>query len=106
MKKTEVQKLLGMHVKIRPMAKSYEEGGELERLDDDWLIEGVGDDGVRIQNTRTKHRTMLRRDHIYGFTSRPDRSPKEYGFLTLHVQVHIDAKSLWIEPTLRPGEAI
>ena len=105
MNKTALKKILHTHVRIRPIAKRYRGGSELERLDDDWLIEGVGVIGVRIQNTRTKHWTMLGYDHIHHFTSGPARSAKGYGFLTLNVQVHIRGKDLWIEPT-RPGKPI
>ena len=108
MNKTALKKNLHTQVRIRPMAKRYMGDSELEPLDDDWLIENVGNDGVRIKNIRTHHGTVLGYDHIHHFTSDPARSAHgiKYGFLTLNVQIHIGGNRLWIEPPLRPGEAI
>ena len=43
-------------------------------VEDDWLIEEVSGDGVRIKNLRTDQTTTLGKDHIYDYISNPDRS--------------------------------
>lgn len=94
-------------MQLVPVAHRIGENGRLlDPIDDDWLLESVTDDGARISNSRTGHFTTLGFDHIYEFTSNPDRSRGDarYGFLTLKVQIHLRGNSLWIMPTPRPGE--
>ena len=108
MNKDALKKNLYARVRLRPIAKRFDSRTELELIDDDWLIEGIEDLGVRISNIRTSHVTTLGYDHTHHFMSDPDKSRQglNFGFLILHVQLHIGGNRLWIEPTSRPGEAI
>jgi len=75
---------------------------------DDWIIEDVSTDGVRIKNVRTDYTTTLGKDHIYDYVSNPDRSRDgvKHGFLTLKVQLFLNTKGVSITPTPRPGESV
>ncbi len=63
---------------------------------------------VRIKNTRTGHRISLARDHIYNFTSNPEKSRagEQDGFLTLHVQLFMRGREVWVRPNAQPGETV
>jgi hypothetical protein len=78
---------------------------QLPSVDDDSLIQGVEDAGVRISNNHTGHGTLLAWDQIHHYATDPDRGDRN-GFLILNTQVNIGGNSLWCEPTFRPGEAL
>jgi hypothetical protein len=107
MKKDALKKSSWTHVRIRPIAKRFygADGPQLPPVDDDWLINEVGDNAVQITNAATGHAPMLGLDHIHHYSTDPIRGPR-CGFLTLNVQLHIGGNSAWIEPTFRPGEAL
>ena len=107
MNKNALKKNAWNHVRIRPIAKRFfgEVGPPLPPVDDAWLIQEVGEEGVRISNTATGHGAILGYDHIHHFTSDPARGARS-GFLILNVQMNIGGSRLWIEPTFRPGEAL
>jgi hypothetical protein len=94
-------------VRIRPIVKRFcgTGGPQLPPVDDDWLIQLVADDGLRVSNNNTGHGTILGYDQVHHFMSDPDRGVG-YGFLILNVQIHIGGNRLWTEPTFRPGEAL
>jgi len=100
------KKNLYKRVRIRPIAKRLNGKNELPQLDDDWIIDLIGDDGVHIRNVRIPWVTTLGYDQISKFTSDPNRNAGdiEYGFLILHIQIFLEGNSLWVEPLLRPGE--
>lgn len=81
------------------------DGPQLPPVDDDRLIQGVEDAGVRISNNHTGHGTLLAWDQIHHYASDPARGDRN-GFLILNTQVNIGGNSLWTEPTFRPGEAL
>ena len=85
-----------------------EYGRKLPAVADEWIIEDVSADGVRIKNVRTDHTTILGKDHIYDYVSNPDQSQGgiKHGFLTLKVQIFLKPKGLSITPTARPGEPV
>jgi hypothetical protein len=104
-----LKKFVGGRVQLVPVAHRIDQNGHLlEPIDDVWLLESVTDHGARISNPRTGHCTTLGFDHIYEFTSNPDRSRGEarFGFLTLKIQISIKGNSLTIRPALRPGETV
>jgi hypothetical protein len=104
MNKAALKKNVGHHMKLRPMAKRFADGPtgpQLPPVDDDWLIQGVEKDGIRISNTATDHGTLLGFDHIREFTTDPVRG-HGYGTLILKTQVHIGGYHLWTEP-IGPG---
>jgi hypothetical protein len=105
----QLKKNAGYRVQLVPEACRLDErGNELPGMDDDWIIEDVTKDGVRISNIRTQHTTTLGLDHIHHFTSNPDRSKGgiTYGFLTLNVQLFLQGNNLKIRPNGRPGETV
>jgi len=107
MNRDALKKNAWSRVRIRPKAKRFfgEAGPQLPPVDDDWMIQDVGEEGVRISNSATGHGTVLGYDHIHHFMSDPARGARS-GFLILNVQIHIGGNRLWIEPTCRPGEAL
>lgn len=100
------KKNLYKRVRLRPIAKRLSGKNELPQLDDDWIIDLIGDDGVHIRNARIPWVTTLGYDQISKFTSDPNRNAGdiECGFLILHIQIFLEGNSLWVEPLLRPGE--
>lgn len=100
---------VGQRVQLEPIACQLDEAGnELKQINDDWLIQEVRSDIIRIDNVRTSHVAKLGKDHVHHYTSNPNRfeGGYKYGFLTLHVQIFLQGVHLWIRPTLRPGERV
>jgi len=105
----QMKKNVHARVHLKPTPYRLDDyGRKLPRLDDDWIIEEVSADGVRIKNVRTHHTTTLGKDHIYDYISNPDQSRGgvKHGFLTLKVQISLKPKGLSIVPTARPGESV
>jgi hypothetical protein len=105
----QMKKNVHARVQLKPTPYRLDEyGRKLPAVSDDWIIEEVSSDGVRIKNLRTHHTTTLGKDHIYEYISDPDRSQSgiKHGFLTLKVQVFLKPKELSITPTARPGESV
>jgi hypothetical protein len=104
-----MKKNVGYRVQLVPIACRIEDNGrDLPAVDDDWIIEEVSNDGVRIFNTRTQHHITLGADHIHNFTSNPDRSHNgiKHGFLTLNVQVFLQGIKGWVRPNVGPGKPV
>jgi hypothetical protein len=106
----QIKKSLGQRVQLVPIACRLDSlGRELPHINDTWLISEVAEEGVRIENPRTGHFTVLGKDHIHHFTTNPDASRVAgvpHGFLTLLVQLYLQGPKLWITPTPRPGESV
>lgn len=105
----QMKKNVHARVQLKPTARRLDDlGGKLPSIADDWLIEAVSVDGVRIRNARTDHTTRLGKDHIYDYISNPDQSQGgiKYGFLTLRVQIFLKPRGLSMAPTRRPGESV
>lgn len=103
-----LKKNVGWHVRLVPMACRLDQHGrQLPDRDDDWFIQGVEGDMIRIAHPGGIS-TVLAKDHIHHFTSDPARSggDSRKGFLTLNVQLFLQGANAWIRPTLRPGEAL
>jgi hypothetical protein len=107
MNKAKMKKNEWSHVRLRPVARRFwgADGPQLPPVDDDWMITGVNDDGVRISNNHTGHGTLLAWDQIHHWSTDPDKGGRN-GILTLNTQVNIGGTHLWCEPTFRPGEAL
>ncbi len=107
MNKSRLKKNAWTHVRLRPVARRFwgADGPQLPPVDDDWLIQGVEDAGVRISNNHTGHGTVLAWDQIHHYATDPDRGERS-GYLVLNTQVSIGGNRLWCEPTFRPGEAL
>lgn len=105
----QMKKNLHARVQLKPTAHRLDGyGRNLPLVEDDWLIEEVSRNGVRIRNLRTDHTTTLGKDHIYDYISNPDQSQcgVKHGFLTLKVQIFLKPNGLSITPTARPGESV
>ena len=107
MNKSRMKRNAWSHVRLRPVAKRFlgAGGAQLPPVDDDWMISGVEDEGVRISNNHTGHGTLLAWDQIHHYATDPDKGGRN-GFLILNTQINIGGDSLWSEPTFRPGEAL
>jgi hypothetical protein len=107
MNKSRMKKNAWSHVRLRPVAKRFygADGPQLPPVDDDWLIQGVEDAGVRLSNNHTGHGTLFAWDQIHHYATDSDRGDRD-GFLILNTHVKIDGNSLWCEPTFRTGEAL
>src|SRR5438105_13737955 len=105
----QLKKNVGAVVRIHPVAHRKDEHEvQLPDVDDDWIIDAVVQDGIRVSNIRTGHTTLLAKDHIHHYTSDPERSKggQKRGFLTLLVQVTISGAGLKVDPLRRPGAAL
>jgi hypothetical protein len=105
----QMKKNLHTRVQLVPIPHRLDEhGGKLPSIEDDWLIEEITSDTVRIKNLRTRHTTSLGKDHIYDWRSNPDRSQAgaKYGFFVLKVQILLKPKGIAIIPNARPGEPV
>ena len=102
-----LEKSIGHHVQIRPIARRFDEDRELPQIDDEWIIQRVSDEGVVLLNVRTNHCPTLGTDHIFGYSTDPDRSRGgvPHGKLVLVVQLILRANEVLIEPSPRPGES-
>lgn len=104
-----MKKNVGCRVRLRPgVIRSDHFGRILPSTDDVWTIDGIADSGIRISNQRTGHSTILGKDHVYNFTTDPDRSKAglPHGFLVLRIQITLSGRDLTITPCLRPGEPV
>jgi hypothetical protein len=105
----QIRKNVGWRVQLQPVACRIDDSGrQQEPINDDWIIEAVVDNGLRVKNVRTHHVTELNKDHLYKFTTDSDRTcgDAKYGFLTLTVQIFLRGDQLWKLPTFRPGERL
>jgi len=68
----QMKKNVGARVQLKPTPHRLDDyGRKLPSVADDWIIEDVSTDGVRIKNVRTDHTTTLGKDHIYDYVSNP-----------------------------------
>jgi hypothetical protein len=106
MKKDQLKKNVGELVRLIPIAHRLDAHGRaLPQLDDEWQIESVADDGVRLFLPRTGHVRTLGLDTVCEYNSdRIERGVKR-GFLTLKVQLSIQGNEVHVLPT-RPGVSI
>ena len=103
----KLKKNIGHRVQLQPVACRLDENNrELESIDDDWVIHDVNNDTLRISNIRTNHEAILGKDHVHHFTTNPGRSEDErqYGFLTLNVQVYLQGTKFLVRPNSGPGQ--
>lgn len=99
MNKTQIAKLEGGFVKLRPPAKNEE--GKIR--DDDWFVVAVEDGLIRLSNQNTFETLLLGFDHIYSYMSDASRGLGTlYGFLQLHSQVWLRDQRGIAEPLPPP----
>lgn len=82
-------------------------GNSLPDKNEDWLVQEVNDDRVRLSE-QSGNQLILGTDHIYSFATNPQRASvrAKFGFLTLHVQVFVQGGSVFVKPNARPGERV
>jgi hypothetical protein len=106
----QLSKMQHKRIKPRPMARRFQQDGkELERLDDIWLIQGISRDSLTLRNTRTEHLVPIGSDHIREFLT--DKSGQSDGFLRLKSEIIIQGREVSLEPlddrgaSMRPQRA-
>ena len=106
MQKDQLKKCVGHIVRLIPIAHRLDPRGfALPPIDDEWLIESVTDEGVRISLARTGHFRMLGFDHVHGYMSDRVLNGVKHAFLTLNVQLSIQGNDVHVFPT-RPGVSV
>lgn len=103
--KSKLAKCIHHRVRLRPPARRFRGVTELRIMDDDWLVQEVEDEQVRIRNIRTDHVALLGFNQVSDYVTDPKREfdGLRHGFLELKVQVFLRGSELVIEP--RPSSA-
>jgi hypothetical protein len=104
---------VGWRVQLAPHAIHLDEyGRELPDKNEDWIIQSVTEDEVRIDEAAVLGlTTKLGKDHVQSFATNPARSTPgggiQYGLLKLHVQMYIPQNApIWYQQCVRPGERV
>jgi hypothetical protein len=104
MNKTKLAQSLWHRVRLRPIAwRRMTDGTWLPPIDDEWIVDEVGSNVLRIRDTRTDHAPVLGFDHVHHYVSDPARdwNGLRHGFLDLNVQLTLSGCNVFTEP-LRP----
>ncbi len=105
----QFQKNLGTRVRIEPPACRLDSADHvLPESHEDWLIESIAADTIKLRNLVSDHVAELGKDHVFDYRSDPSRSNGggKNGFLSLKVQVFIKDQEVWLRPNSRPGERV
>jgi hypothetical protein len=109
MKLDRLKKNVGWRMEIVPPACHLDDqGNPLPDKNEDWLVDEVTDDLVRLSK-QSGHQLKLGTDHIYSFATNPQRASAEggnFGFLSLHVQVFVQGDHVFVKPNARPTERV
>jgi hypothetical protein len=83
--KTKLAKCIHHRVRLRPPARRFRGVTELRIMDDDWLVQEVEDEQIRIRNIRTDHVALLGYTQISEYVTDPKREfdGLRHGFLEL-----------------------
>ena len=102
MNRKMLAKTLHFRMRLRPVAERFDAmGRKLPQEDDDWIVDGVHDDGLRLVNVRTGHCPMIPYDHIKEFRSDLSvRDGVQHGFLMLLSQMRLQGDRATLEPFL------
>lgn len=104
----KLKKSGGWRMELRPPACHLNaQGRALPSENEDWIVEDVTDDEVRLR-TASGYIARLGKDHIHHFATNPPRQEADlkFGFLILNVQVFTQGTRLFVEPNARPGEPV
>lgn len=77
----------------------------MPQIDDEWVVEDVTNEGVRLFLPRTGHGRTLGFDNVHHFSTDRKHAGITYGFYTLNVQLTIQGNDVRLIPT-RPGEPV
>ena len=105
----QFQKNIGMRVRIEPPACRLSDAGHIApESHEEWLIEEMAADTIKLRNLTSDHVAVLGKDHVYDYRSDPSRTSADvrYGFLILKVQVFVQGQEVWLRPNSRPGESV
>lgn len=104
----QLKRNVGYRLKLVPPACHLDSAGDvLPVIDEDWSIVGVSDDAIQIRDdARRSYR--LGKDQIRNFTTDPQRvsGTEKRGFLTLHVQLFVQADDVRAVPNHQPGAPV
>ena len=98
MKKDQLKKLLHYRVCLSPPAL-HSNAGTLLPVNDDWSVQEITSDHIKLRNTVTYHEPLIGLDQIRSYTSDPHRNTDgfKHGFLSLHVQLTIQGREVLID---------
>jgi hypothetical protein len=105
----QFQKNVGMRMLIEPPACRLSDAGHvLPESHDEWLIESISGETVKLRNLISDHVAVLGKDHLYSFHTDPSRTTDDVkaGFLSLKVQVFIQGHKTWVRPNSGPGARV
>ncbi|HEX9659453.1 MAG TPA: hypothetical protein VGA18_04095, partial [Rhodothermales bacterium] len=87
MKKSEIEKWLGMHLRLLPVPI----GPDGAPVEEDWLVRRHQGDATEFQTVSGAHAAVVGHDSIYGYTNEPgrDTATTKYGCIQLLAQVEI-----------------
>ena len=107
MKKDQLKKLLCHRVCLSPPALRSNAAGTLAPFNDDWSIQEITGDHIKLRNPITHHEPLLGLDQIRSYTSDPHRNTDgfKHGFLSLHVQLTIQDREVLIDLLARRPRA-
>lgn len=103
---------IGWRVQLAPQAIHLDEfGRELPGKNEDWIIQGVADNEVHIDEAvMLGLTTTFGKDHVQSFATSPASSVAggiQHGFLKLHVQMYIPQNApIWCQPCVQPGQRV
>lgn len=100
MKKDQLKKLLHHRVCLSPPAlRKSNATGFLVPFNDDWSIQEVTSDSLRLRSTVTQHEPLIGIDQIHSYTSNPHKNTDgfKHGFLRLHVQLTIQGREVLVD---------
>ena len=102
MNRKMLAKTLHFRMRLRPIAERFDAlGRKLPQEDDDWIVDGVRDDGLQLVNVRTGHCPTVPYDHIKEFRSDLSRRDGlQHGFLMLLSQMRLQGDRATPEPFL------
>ncbi len=100
MNKQRLSQMRWKHVRVRPIARRFDEtrGIELEQIDDVWLIANASRDELDLCNPRSQQHVLLGTDHVREYLTDAGRSN---GMLVLKSQILLFSGQLpEIEPLI------
>ena len=103
MKLDKLKGNVGWRMEIVPAACHLDEhGNPLPEKNEDWLVEEVTDNRVRLSEQAGRE-LILGTDHIYSFATNPQRASAQgsFGFLSLHVQVFVQEGRVFVAEAVR-----